>query len=77
MACITHFPLVVEVQETRHGMHTGREQIESERMRATAAVHGSRAGKDTGGRHEQAFVVWSVVPVRMRNEVGPEMIPEA
>ena len=43
MACVTYLPLVVEVQEARHGMQMRREQIKSERMRARAAVHGSGA----------------------------------
>ena len=77
MACVTHLPLVVEVQETGHGMHAGREQVESERMRTGAAVHGSGAGKNIGGRHEQASVVRPVVPVRMRNKVGPKPLAEA
>ena len=77
MACVTHLPLVVEVKETGHGMDVRREQVESERMRTGAAVHGSGAGKDVGGRHEQAPVVWPVVPIRMRDEVGPELLAQA
>ena len=74
MARVTYFPLVAEVKETGHGMDVRREQVESERMRTGAAVHGSGAGKDVGGRHEQAPVVWPVVSIRMRDEVGPELL---
>jgi len=38
---------------------------------------GSGAGKNIGGRHEQASVVRPVVPVRMRNKVGPKPLAEA
>ena len=77
MACVAYLPLVVEMQEAGHGMHTRREQVESERMRAGAAIHGSGIGKHIGGRHEHVSVVWPVVPICMRDEVDPETLPQA
>ena len=43
VACVTDLSLVIEVQETRHGMHVVREQVKLECVRTGGSVHGARA----------------------------------